>query len=176
MPERVDAKPVLSAIGAVLLLISLFLDWYDPSGTAWAVFEVWDLVLAVLALAALWGAYEQITDAERFPGRWFLPVGLAVALIVISQLVNEPPTAAGSDPDTGGWLALAGALLLTLAGFLSTARVSLAVVPAASEAETPRTATTRAAPPPGTEAPPTGVETPPPTQEQPGIGPEEPPR
>ena len=39
MRERFDAGTGLVALGAVLLLVSLFVDWYDPSGDAWAVFE-----------------------------------------------------------------------------------------------------------------------------------------
>jgi len=57
MPDRIDARPVLTVIGGALLLISLFMDWYVipavppatddvPIGNAWAVFEVLDLVMA----------------------------------------------------------------------------------------------------------------------------------
>ena len=41
--ERFDAGTGLVAVGAVLLLVSLFIDWYDPGGDAWAVFESLDL-------------------------------------------------------------------------------------------------------------------------------------
>ena len=50
--QRGDAGAILLGLGALLLFISLFLHWYQPGRSAWAVFEVWDLVLAGLALAA----------------------------------------------------------------------------------------------------------------------------
>ena len=41
---------MLLALGALLLLVSLFLDWYGPL-TAWNAFEVTDVLLAALAIA-----------------------------------------------------------------------------------------------------------------------------
>ena len=55
-PRRLDAGAVVAAGGAVLLLISLFLDWYGDGGlgySAWTVFEVIDLALAAIALLTL---------------------------------------------------------------------------------------------------------------------------
>ena len=49
MTRRIEAGPVLVGLGAVVLLISLFLDWYQPGVTAWDAFEVLDLLLAALA-------------------------------------------------------------------------------------------------------------------------------
>ena len=53
MTRRIEAGPVLVGLGALILLISLFLDWYQPAVTAWEAFEVLDLLLAALAIAAL---------------------------------------------------------------------------------------------------------------------------
>ena len=50
MTRRVEAGPVLVTLGALLLLASLFLDWYEPGISAWEAFEVWDIVLLVLAV------------------------------------------------------------------------------------------------------------------------------
>ena len=41
--------PLIAAIGAGLLLVSLFLDWYEGL-TAFTVFELVDIVLVVCAL------------------------------------------------------------------------------------------------------------------------------
>src|SRR5689334_8585576 len=44
---------IVGACG-VVLLISLFLDWYgDPSETAWEAFSILDVILALVALAAI---------------------------------------------------------------------------------------------------------------------------
>ncbi|MEA2356409.1 MAG: hypothetical protein QOD61_2538, partial [Solirubrobacteraceae bacterium] len=49
---RPDTGGLVAAVGGLLLLVSLFLDWYTLATftvTAWTAFEVWDLVLAALA-------------------------------------------------------------------------------------------------------------------------------
>ena len=53
MTRRIEAGPVLVGLGALLLLVSVFLDWYEPNVTAWQAFEVLDLLMAALSLAAL---------------------------------------------------------------------------------------------------------------------------
>ena len=35
---NIDAGPVLSVAGGLVLLVSLFLDWYEPGVSAWTVF------------------------------------------------------------------------------------------------------------------------------------------
>ena len=137
MPDerRIDAGPVLAALGALLLLVSLFLDWYeeDVSGekaTAWNVFEVLDLVLAASALAAL--AVLAGLFARNLPlaPRALLPLG-AVAFIVAGSQLIDPPPIVGEDAsvEAGAWLALAGAALMLAGGIMSVARVSLAFAP-----------------------------------------------
>ena len=51
MTRRFQIGPILVFLAAIVLLVSLFLDWYG-SQTAWAVFEMVDIVLAVAAVAA----------------------------------------------------------------------------------------------------------------------------
>jgi hypothetical protein len=144
MPEerRIDAGPVMAALGGLLLVVSLFLDWFEIDEaaeglSAWDAFEVWDLVLAAAGLAAiaiLIGASRADFPLQR---RALLPLGVLAFVIVVSQLVDSPP-AAGEDSsvDTGAWLALAGAALMLAGAILSFARVSLAVV-ARDEADGP---------------------------------------
>jgi hypothetical protein len=145
MPQRIDAGPLLAATGAVLLLISLFLDWYEPGLSAWTVFEALDLVLAAAALATAAIAAARV--------RWELPVreralpvlGVLALVVVASQLIDRPPAVAFDehDPETGAWLALAGAALMLAGGVLSVARISLSVSYA------PRGGEPAAVPPPG---------------------------
>ena len=54
MNRRFEMGPLLVALGAVLLLVSLFLDWYGPL-SAWDAFEVVDVLLAALAVLSLVG-------------------------------------------------------------------------------------------------------------------------
>jgi hypothetical protein len=137
MPDerRIDAGPVLAALGGLLLLISLFLDWYeeDVSGekaTAWNVFEVLDLVLAASALAAL--VVFAGLFAHRLPlaPRSLLPLGVVAFVVAGSQLIDPPPIVdEDSSVEAGAWLALAGSALMLAGAIMSFARVSLAFAP-----------------------------------------------
>jgi hypothetical protein len=143
-PAPVEAGPVLAALGAVLILVSLFLPWFDPGGSAWSVFEIIDLALALLALAALAAAVERIGIRELPP----VPVPLWVAgatvfVLVGSQLVNHPPAAIGSSVDTGAWLALGGATLMLIGGLLSRARIRFVLRPPAEPGAPERPAASR---------------------------------
>jgi hypothetical protein len=158
MPERIDARPVLALIGGALVLISLFLAWFKAPASAWTMdawsaFEVLDLVLAGIAIATLYIAWEQVTGRFRLGEGWLLPLGLLALVIVVSQILDPPPAAVipaalphpatgpEADPATGAWLALGGAGALTVAGVLSAASVGLSLV--LSPTDRRGTATTR---------------------------------
>jgi hypothetical protein len=110
-------------IGAALLLVSLFTEWYDTGPTGWDVFETLDLVLAGIALAGIVAAVRP--DAVPPWVAWGLPA-VAVAAVLV-QLVNAPPAAGDGSPSTGAWLALAGALLMAGGAALSVAAISVTV-------------------------------------------------
>jgi peptidoglycan/LPS O-acetylase OafA/YrhL len=127
MTRRIEAGPVLVALGALILLVSLFLDWYQPNVTAWEAFEVLDLVLTVLAVAALVGAVganrPEATVIER---HWLPAIVAAIAIIVAAQILDPPPTVDG-DPETGAWLALGAAVVMCVGTLLTLGRVSFAL-------------------------------------------------
>jgi hypothetical protein len=130
--RRIPVGPLIGLLGAVLLLVSLFLNWWDGA-TAFTVFEVLDLLLALLAIGAAMSLAE--AAGARMPAgvalgaAVALPLGLLALLIVFSQIVNDPPAIAhtGRGHDLGIWLALGGALLIVAGSLLSVARVSLAL-------------------------------------------------
>jgi hypothetical protein len=129
-PRRVSIGPVVASIGALLLIVSLFLDWYTDI-TGFTVFEFIDLLLVLLALATI----ASLTGDLGLPGpRPSREVSLAVAiftvLVVASQVINDPPAVAGSsgpDKEIGIWLALGGSALMVAGALLGYARISLAV-------------------------------------------------
>ena len=123
MRERFDAGTGLVALGAVLLLVSLFVDWYDPSGTAWAAFEFVDIVLALAAVACLVALVPRYAVLQRA-----VPVIAFVALFIVAvQLIQPPPAAAGDQLKAGAWLALAATALMAAGATLSAASISVTV-------------------------------------------------
>jgi hypothetical protein len=121
--------PLIASIGAVMLIVSLFLNWYeDISG--FTVFEFLDLLLVLLGLATIASLAGGLGLVKPAPSP---AVSLAVAIftvfVVASQLVNDPPAVAGSsaDQDVGIWLALGGAGLMVVGAVLAYARISLSV-------------------------------------------------
>jgi hypothetical protein len=127
MTRRLEAGPLLVTLGALLLLVSLFLNWFTGEITAWEGFEVWDLVLFVLALGAIAAGLGLTAQDVETIDRRFLPAAVAgVAVIVASQILDPPPAATGQDPDTGAWLALGAALVMCAGAVLTFGRVHLA--------------------------------------------------
>jgi hypothetical protein len=123
--ERFDAGTGLVAVGAVLLLVSLFIDWYKPGGDAWAVFETLDLALAGAAICGL------LAVAPRFGtgglGRALPIITGAALVIVVVQLLDPPPAVREADIATGGWLALAATAIMAGGALLGAASISVTV-------------------------------------------------
>ena len=128
MTRRIEAGPVLVGLGALVLLISLFLDWYQPVVTAWDAFEVLDLLLAALGLAALVAAVGAIRpDATVVERHWLPAIVAAIAIIVVAQILDPPPALVDGDPDTGAWMALGAAIVMCIGTLLTLGRVSFAL-------------------------------------------------
>ena len=131
MPERINGGQGLVVVGSLALIVSLFMSWYQPDASAWTVFEVVDLLLAGLALAALAISF----GCAIYPGgslaalapRWLPILGIAALVLVLGALINHPPAAIGHGTDTGAWIALGAAAALTVGGVLGAARVSLVI-------------------------------------------------
>ena len=125
MRERFDAGTGLVAVGAVLLLVSLFIRWYDPGGDAWAVFESLDVLLAGAAVCGL------LAVAPRFGtgglGRALPLISVVAFAIVLVQLIDPPAVVNDSDLATGAWLALAATATMALGAILGAASISVTV-------------------------------------------------
>jgi hypothetical protein len=155
---QIPVGPLVAAIGAVLLIVSLGMDWYGRL-SGFNSFEVLDLLLVVLALVTLAGfasAFGLLPTPLR-PGTPLVAAVIAL-LVVFSQLVNRPPLALHRDVETGLWLGLAGAALMLAGAILSTARIAIAVEPRRPAAPGSPAAPTRPAapepePPAAPEAP-----------------------
>jgi hypothetical protein len=158
----VPIGPLLGAIGGVLLIVSLCLDWYEEV-TGFTVFEFLDLLLVVLALETLvtLAAAVRLLHMPITPGT-SLVVSVLALLIVLSQLLNHPPGATERDLDTGIWLALAGASLMVAGAVLASTRIAIAVEPRQRAAAGPP-------PPPPAGPPPSRPPPPPPADQAPTV-------
>jgi hypothetical protein len=127
MNRRFEIGPILMGIGALVLLVSLFLDWYGGA-TAWDAFEVVDVLLAVLALLALVGSAGLVApELAYLDRRWMPALVLAVAVLVAAEILSPPPAVDELDADVGAWLAFGAALVMLGGALLSLGRVSFSV-------------------------------------------------
>jgi hypothetical protein len=127
MPRRFEVGPILVALGAIVLLVSLFMDWYGPL-TAWEAFEVVEVLLAVLALAALATAAGQLVpEIEYVERRWLPVIVFGISVLVAVELVDPPPAVGEDTLEEGAWLALGAALVMLAGAVLTFASVSLAI-------------------------------------------------
>jgi hypothetical protein len=125
--RRFDIGPILLALGAILLLVGLFLDWYGGA-TAWDVFELTDVLLAALAVAALVAAVGLLTPDAEYVDRRALPWIVGAALVVVAAaLINPPLVARNTRLGEGAWLSFAAALVMVVGVVLAFGRVSFAV-------------------------------------------------
>jgi hypothetical protein len=125
--RRFEIGPLLVAVAALVLLVSLFLEWYADQ-TAWDAFELADVVLAAVAVLALVAAAGLIAPEVAYLDRGVLAgAALAATLLVTAQLLSPPPDFAGADPEAGAWIAFAAALAMLAGTVLSLGRVSLSV-------------------------------------------------
>ena len=127
MTRRFEVGPILVAVAAIVLLVSLFLDWYGPL-TAWDAFEVVEVMLVALAVTALVIAVGQLApDLDYVERRWLPAVVLAIALLVAAEMIDPPPAAGGEDLGPGIWIAFGAAIVMFLGTVLMFGRVRFAV-------------------------------------------------
>jgi hypothetical protein len=106
--RTVDAGPALLGSGGALLVVALFLSWFDDVN-AWGAFESLDLVLLALGAAAVAVALGRAGEDKR--------VGVAIAatafVIVGVQILDPPPVVGdGADIGVGAWLGFVATLLM----------------------------------------------------------------
>ena len=138
--RRFPAGPLVAALGGLLLLVSLFLDWFDDF-TAWTIFEALDLVLAAIAVVSLATLVRELgvplPRARVLAAGALLPLALTGFVVVVSQPVNHPPAGVDRDPGVGAWLALAATAVMLAGAILAAARISFAVDVGPGDSEAP---------------------------------------
>jgi hypothetical protein len=154
--SRQQTGAVLAGAGAVLLAVSLFLDWYQldlppqggreregPTFTAWDGLERTDVYLFVIAILALIGAAVLIGNWIRDSNAAQITVlllGLAALFLVLYRGLNAPERVIfGVQLDSSlqfGWfLALVAAALIAIGGGVALAARRPAAQPGAESTE-----------------------------------------
>lgn len=126
--RQIALGPALAGVAALVLLVSLFCDWYEPGFSAWTVFEVLDLLLAALALASMGMAAQALgvgLPRLRLPGGALLGVAGVALVIVVSQVIHHPPGAGDRGTEIGVWLALGAVVVLVVGAALGSSYVSV---------------------------------------------------
>ena len=109
---RLRAGEWIVAVSGAALLASLFLPWYEPEASGWEALSAGDVIIALVAAAAL--ALSLITATQRVPAvpisfeAVMVLLGFVAAVLVLVRTIWLPGAAA--ERDWGLWLALAGAL------------------------------------------------------------------
>ncbi len=139
--SRLRASEALGAIAGLVLIVSLFLEWFSLTGgperaaqdawicgegnlscSGWDTFPILRILLVLGALAPLILAYLIATDAQlSWPaGEVTTIVGFtAITLIGYNGIVDKPGAAIqefGVSTSFGYWLALLAAIVITGAG------------------------------------------------------------
>src|SRR5918994_2415266 len=103
--RRFDIGPLIVAVGSLVLLVSLFMDWYAGE-TAWGAFEVADVLLTELAITALLASIGMIAEEIGvLDGRWLPAIVLSTTLLVVAEILSSPPAVGGAGPPGGAWVA-----------------------------------------------------------------------
>jgi hypothetical protein len=139
LTRRFDIGPFVLALAALVLLVSLFLPWVDfdtavrglPGANdgdvnAWRLYEITDLILAALAIAALVAAAGLILPAVDMIDRRWVPWIVGAALVLVVNQLVAPQSSLG-DPGTGLWLAFAATIVMAIGALLSLGKVHFAV-------------------------------------------------
>ncbi len=126
---------LLVIVGGIVLLVSLFLNWWtapagDVSVSAWTALEIADLLLAALAVIAIVLVLPSppgSADFNQAAGAWMPWLGPIAIVVIGASLIEDPPAVSGLSIAVGAWIGLGGAVALTLGGFLRRVGVSVTI-------------------------------------------------
>jgi len=127
--RRVRVWEWMTGLAGAVLLVSLFLPWYETAGgaeaSAWESFAVIDVVLALAAVLAL--ALPVIAAMQRTPAvpqSWtalLAVIAVPAAVIALVRLLNLPDLGPSGGRAFGVWLGAASALAIVVFDYKSMA-------------------------------------------------------
>lgn len=111
--DRLGSGEALAGAGGLLLLVALFLPWFDQAN-AWEAFDVVDVILFGAALAGISvgivTAVNAKTDAPVASAALAVPVGFLASVLVLYRVLNP---VADLDRRFGLFLGLVASLAVT---------------------------------------------------------------
>ena len=144
---RLRGGELLAGVGAVVLLVSLFVDWVGPVGQSG-----WDalgwLVLALVAIAVLSAAVLVVLTTADRPVTHIVAAAvltatvapIALVALALRVLVFQPGPNEVTTVEYGAWIGLAAAALLTVGAWWSLADERTDATESAYVAPAPRPA------------------------------------
>ena len=123
---------VLSALGAIIVVVALFVTWYhidratNAHTTGWQTFPNLRIALLVGALIVLGTAVVAQTRAVLIVRT---VVGLLLAAAILRRIIFPPDLAQAVTTQAGVYVGLAGALCVALGGLVDTGRQVIEAYP-----------------------------------------------
>jgi O-antigen/teichoic acid export membrane protein len=138
--RRLRAGEWVASISGVVLLVSLFLPWYEPDASGWEALAAIDVLLAFVAASGV--LVGIVTAVQRVPAVPIATSALVMisgtfgVLLVLFRVIDLPDGAAGRE--WALWLGLAGAAGIVAGAFIAmrdeirpgAARPDIPVIPA----------------------------------------------
>jgi peptidoglycan/LPS O-acetylase OafA/YrhL len=117
---------VLSAAGAVLLLVSLALIWYRidfPTGVqAWTAWHTFPRLRWIVAGAALLTLASAVPPQVRWVVLARTALGVLVAALIVRRIIDPPPLSSPMHAQAGLYIGLLAAVVVALGGLVDTGR------------------------------------------------------
>jgi hypothetical protein len=119
--RRLGAGEWMASISGVVLLVSLFLPWYEPSASGWESLAAVDVLLALVAASGV--LVGIVTAVQRVPAVPIATSALVMisatfgVLLVLFRMIDLPDGAAGRE--WALWLGLAGAVGIAAGAFIA---------------------------------------------------------
>ena len=125
--RRIRAWDWLTGLGGVVLLVALLLPWYGrgsgASATGWEALSAVDIVLAVVAAAAIAlpvvTAFHRTAAVPQAMTACITVLAFAGAVLAVLRLIDPPGLADGRE--AGVWIAAGAALTLLVSAWRSMA-------------------------------------------------------
>jgi hypothetical protein len=117
---------ILSAVGAALLILTLFVVWYHVDrGTVTTTSTGWD-TFPRLRIIILAGALLTLVTALAAQVRWVLiartALGLVLAALIMRRIIDPPDIADPVSAQVGVYIGFLAALAVALGGLVDTGR------------------------------------------------------